>query len=299
MKKKCFRYVLAAAALVFAVTAAVSGYEVYKILHEYKKGDDDLERIYAAMESITADSGGPDSTAGGQAGERPGGQGAEALSDGAGSLNNGALSGAENGLDSEAFQKLKAERLSQYRKLAELNEDVIGWIKIDGTVIDYPVMQTPDNPDFYLKHGFDKQHSTYGMIYMDEDCSLEGECRNFLLYGHHMKNGSMFASLEKYTDKAFYEEHPIINFDTLDDLGQYEVVAAFKMPASQITDEFAASLSASTEDDYKSLIQYAKKHGFYDTGLTPQWPEQLLTLATCEYTEGDGRFFVLARKKIS
>lgn len=273
MKNKIFRYLLVIAAAACAVTAAVAGYEIYDILHEYKHGDDDLAQIYAVMDGITKEDG-----------ENP----ASEIKP----------SDSWDNADTEAAraEEEKNARLFRYKKLKEVNEDVTGWIKIDGTVIDYPVMHTPDNPDFYLKHGFDKSRSAYGMIYMDENCSLSEECHNYILYGHHMKNGSMFASLEKYGSREFYEEHPVIGFDTLNDIGRYEIAAAFKMPADQITDVFAGYLAASTEEDYEKLIEYAKAHAFYDTGITPVWPEQILTLATCEYTQRDGRFFVIAKK---
>lgn len=144
-----------------------------------------------------------------------------------------------------------------------------GWIRVDGTVIDYPVMQTPETPDFYLKRGFDKKYSAYGMIYMDEDCDLDAGCPNFVLYGHHMKNGSMFAALEKYTSEEFYREHPEILFDTLEETGRYQVAAVFKTPGTQITEAFAGTLLAATEEDYNAFIAYAKEHSLYDTGSRP------------------------------
>ena len=186
--------------------------------------------------------------------------------------------------------------LVRYADLYAENHDMVGWLTISDTPIDYPVMQTPETPDFYLKRGFDKKYSAYGMIYMDEDCDLDAGCPNFVLYGHHMKNGSMFAALEKYTSEEFYREHPEILFDTLEETGRYQVAAVFKMPGAQITEAFAGTLLAATEEDYNAFIAYAKENSLYDTGVTPQWPEQLLTLGTCEYTYEDGRLFVVGRK---
>ena len=206
---------------------------------------------------------------------------------------------AEAGEDKEASDVRREEeeaRLLQYRELKKANSDVAGWIRVDGTVIDYPVMQTPETPDFYLKRGFDKKYSAYGMIYMDEDCDLDAGCPNFVLYGHHMKNGSMFAALEQYTSEEFYREHPELFFDTLEETGRYQVAAVFKVPGAQITEAFAGTLLAATEEDYNAFIAYAKEHSLYDTGIAPRWPEQLLTLVTCEYTYEDGRLFVVGRK---
>ena len=115
----------------------------------------------------------------------------------------------------------------KYAALFAQNNDFIGWIKIDGTNVNYPVMQTPNKPDFYLKRSFDKTYSDYGVPYIDEAC-MTGISNNLVIYGHHMNDGSMFADLCKYTDADFCKEHPTIAFDTLSSLGKYEVVAAFK-----------------------------------------------------------------------
>ena len=114
--------------------------------------------------------------------------------------------------------------LTAYEKYAavyEQNPDFVGWISIDGTNINYPVMQTPGNPDFYLKHAFDKSYSDYGVPYMQENCDLE-QSDNVVIYGHHMKNGSMFSDLCKYESEDFYQAHKNVHFDTLADFGEYE-----------------------------------------------------------------------------
>ncbi|MDY5586601.1 MAG: CHAP domain-containing protein [Oscillospiraceae bacterium] len=115
----------------------------------------------------------------------------------------------------------------KYGALFEQNQDFIGWIKIDGTKVDYPVMQSPNNPDYYLKHSFEKAYSDYGVPYIDEACAT-GISNNLVIYGHHMKNGTMFSDLCNYTDADFCKEHPIINFDTLSGFGEYQIVAVFK-----------------------------------------------------------------------
>ena len=125
------------------------------------------------------------------------------------------------------------EELTAFEKYADVyaqNSDLVGWISIPGTRIDYPVMQTKDNPNFYLKHAFDKSYSSYGVPYMQENCDV-GISDNLVLYGHHMNNGSMFSDLCKYESEDFYQEHKTIRFDTLDSFGEYEVIAAFKTVA--------------------------------------------------------------------
>ena len=122
----------------------------------------------------------------------------------------------------------------KYDALFEQNNDFIGWIKSEGTNVNYPVMQTPNKPDFYLKRSFDKSYSDYGVPYIDEAC-MTGISNNLVIYGHHMNDGSMFADLCKYTDADFCKEHPKIAFDTLSNLGKYEVVAAFKFNTNRET----------------------------------------------------------------
>ena len=202
------------------------------------------------------------------------------------------------------------ERREGCRLLKEINQDVAAWITIAGTPIDYPVMQTPDSPDYYYRRGFDGRYSAYGMIYMDAACRLredealyeaeaeEGKASpNCVIYGHHMKNGTMFASLEKYGSEEYYKEHPEICLDTPDSSSVYEIVGVVRLPAEKLSSGFAAVLAARTREEYESFVQYIKKHAAYDTGITAEWPRQLITLTTCEYTLKDGRLLVVARKK--
>lgn len=191
-------------------------------------------------------------------------------------------------------------RREGYQRLMVENPDMAGWIRIEGTPVDYPVMQTPDEPDYYYRRGFDREYSAYGMIYMDAACTITEEetvSPNYILYGHHMKNGSMFASLEQYGSEEYYKEHPFVEFDTENEFGRYEIIGAVRLPAAQLNGEFTATLAARTEEDYENLVRYVKEHTFYETGIDAQWPEQLLTLTTCEYTQKDGRLLVVARKK--
>ena len=182
-----------------------------------------------------------------------------------------------------------------FDSLKAINPDVIGWIQIEGTSISYPIMKGTDN-EYYLKHTFEGNYNAAGSIFIDYTNNSNFEDCNTIIYGHNMKNGSMFAALEKYMSEEFYREHPEIFFDTLEETGKYQVAAVFKMPGAQITEAFAGTLLAATEEDYNAFIAYAKEHSLYDTGVTPQWPEQLLTLGTCEYTYEDGRLFVVGRK---
>ncbi len=187
-------------------------------------------------------------------------------------------------------------RLKQYEALHQMNPHMAGWIRIDGTRVDYPVMYTPQDPEFYFHRDFYGKDSAYGMIFVDGDCRMDGSDPNLLIYGHHMRDGSMFAQIEDYQREDFWKEHPIIHFDTLTELGTYEVAGAFKRPAGELDEAFKAMLLAGTQEDYCALWDLLKESGFYDTGVEAVSGRRLITLTTCEYTQGDGRFFLVAQE---
>jgi len=186
--------------------------------------------------------------------------------------------------------------LEKYAAVHEQNSDFVGWISIDGTNINYPVMQTIDNPNFYLKRGFEKQYSNYGVPYVQENCAL-GISDNVVIYGHHMNNGSMFADLCKYEHKDFYQEHPTIRFDTLSNLGEYEIVAVFKTVAySEDGFKYYHFVDAEDEKAFDAFISQCKDLALYDTGVDAEYGDNLLTLSTCEYSRNNGRMVVVAKQ---
>lgn len=185
--------------------------------------------------------------------------------------------------------------LEKYGAIHEQNSDFVGWISIDGTNINYPVMQTIDKPNFYLKRGFEKQYSNYGVPYVQENCAL-GISDNVVIYGHHMNNGSMFADLCKYEREDFYQEHPTIHFDTLSSLGEYEIVAAFKTVAySEDGFKYYHFVDAENETAFDTFISQCKALALYDTGVSAKYGDKLLTLSTCEYSRTNGRMVVVAK----
>lgn len=182
----------------------------------------------------------------------------------------------------------------KYKALYEQNNDFIGWISIEGTSINYPVMQSTDNPDFYLKHGFDKAYSNYGVPYLDEACAT-GLSNNLVIYGHNMKNGSMFHDLLKYSATGYWEEHPIICFDTLSQLNEYQVVLAFRFNTNH--EDFRYNeYTDMNEEEFIEFMEECRSRQLYDTGIAVDYGDELLTLSTCEYTYENGRFVVLAKK---
>lgn len=188
----------------------------------------------------------------------------------------------------------EATVFDKYRPLYEQNNDLVGWIRIDGTGIDYPVMQMPSNPDYYLKHSFEKTWSDYGVPYVDGSCTV-GVSNNLIIYGHNMKNGTMFHDLVNYTKKEFYEAHPVICFDTVDAPGQYQVIAVFRYNTNKETFVYNEHTDMN-EAEFAEYVENCRGRSIYDTGVTAEFGDQLITLSTCEYTYTNGRFVAVAKK---
>lgn len=186
--------------------------------------------------------------------------------------------------------------LFEYQALYEINRDMVGWIQIEGTSIDYPVVQTPEAPNYYLRRNFYKEDATCGTIYAREACNINLPSDNVTLYGHNMRNGTMFADLHKFEKKSFWEKYRYVNFDTLNEYRTYEIVGVFRTTANQ-AGGFAYQLfdTLATEERFNDYIAKCKSLQLYETGITPQFGDKLLTLSTCDKSIADGRLVVLCR----
>lgn len=189
--------------------------------------------------------------------------------------------------------------LRKYDELYKKNPDFFGWLKIEGTVIDYPVMYTPRDSEYYLHRDFYGNYSDSGMLFIDGECPADGNY--YLIYGHHMNNGTMFGELPKYKDKAFYEDHKLVFFDTRYELRDYEVVAAFYGKAYPDDEEeghfcYYRYKDLRSESAFNEYVKNIKSLAIYDTGITPKYGDELITLSTCNYHTSDGRFVVVARR---
>lgn len=188
--------------------------------------------------------------------------------------------------------------LPEYEKIYNKNKKLIGWIKIDDTIIDYPVMQTVNN-EYYLDHNFNQEEDRNGCIFMDYQCDILRGCDNIILYGHHMKSGKMFGSLNKYSKESYYQEHPTILFDTIYEKGEYQVMYVFRSKVyseEDVTFKYYQFINAASEKEFNSYIHEMSALSLYDTGVTASYGDQLLTLSTCDYQEKKGRFVVVAKK---
>ncbi len=186
--------------------------------------------------------------------------------------------------------------------LYKQNPDIIGWVKIKDSIISYPVMQTKDDPEFYLRRNFKKEDSLAGTPFLDAKSDLTRPSWNWMVYAHNMKNGTMFHTLLDYEDKEYYEKRKTFTFDTLEKYagpGEYEVVAAFYTqiyPENSDQFKYYYYVDVTEEWQYNEYVSNIKALSIYDTGVTPQFGEQLVTLSTCSYQVEDGRFVVVGRK---
>jgi len=196
-----------------------------------------------------------------------------------------------------AHDAASAEAMEQVRAVAADNADTIGWLRIDGTNINNVVMFAPDTPGKYLHMDFYGKWSYRGTLYVAENCDVR-TADNILIYGHHMKDGSMFGSLISYKDAAFRAAHPIVQFDTLYASHSYEVVAAIEteIPAEG-SDAFRYYDCIGTDpEQFAQYCTFIEQNRCYDTGITIQPGDRLLTLSTCAYHTANGRFLVVARQ---
>lgn len=179
----------------------------------------------------------------------------------------------------------------RFQELLQINEEIVGWLTIDQTLIDYPVVQSNDN-EFYLDHDVTRKPNNNGSIFMD----YRNDINNFpqqhiVLYGHNMKNKSMFASLLHYESSWYLQQHPIIQFDTLYEKGHWEIFSVQKTNTQNnyIRTNFA------NEEDFLNFIHELKESSLHeiDVELNPQ--DIILTLSTCSTVSDDSRFAVHAR----
>ncbi len=181
------------------------------------------------------------------------------------------------------------------------NSDFKGWITVPNTKIDNPIYQT-DNNDFYLNHNQQKKRSIYGALFFDcENVMTEAETdKNLVVYGHHMKNGSMFGNLTKYKQLSFYKQNPTVEFSTLYKKSTYKIYAAFVLNASKEDDNgYIYNISRKSfidDEDFDSWVNEARERSLINTGVDVKNGDNIITLVTCTYDFDDARFVVMARE---
>lgn len=185
------------------------------------------------------------------------------------------------------------------RNLYLENSDMVGWIQIEGTSIDYPVMQTPADPNYYLKHDFEKRYTDYGCPFIQSDCDVQAPSDNLIIYGHNMKDGSMFADLARYRSKDFWQAHKTVWFDTALGSCAYEIFAVIHTTVQADSADafpFYRFVNAEAPEDFAAYVTACKARALYDTGIFAEYGDRLLTLSTCDNITDDGRLLVIAKR---
>lgn len=187
--------------------------------------------------------------------------------------------------------------LPEYAPIYELNSDTVGWIKIDGTNIDYPVVQRKEITDYYLYKNFYGEYNNQGTIYVREQCDVFAPSDNVTIYGHRTNAGTMFGALQEYKSKEFWQSHQYIQFDTLTEHHTYKIVAVFTIESTEDSD-FLYHLFVDAQDDaeFDQFVTKAKSYSLYETGVAAGPGDKLITLSTCEGYGNLGRLVVVAKR---
>ncbi len=191
------------------------------------------------------------------------------------------------------------KRIEEVKKLKEENGDIVGWLEIEGTNINYPVLQCTDN-EYYMTHTYKKEYSKDGSLFLDTEYDWTIPSSNLLIYGHNNLNGNMFNDLEKFKEESFYLEHPTFKFTTVDEDCEYEIIAVFLSRVYYKSEKnvfrYYYFINAKNQSEFENYVNNSKKASLYDTGKTAKYGDQLMTLSTCSYHTTDGRLAVVAKK---
>lgn len=192
--------------------------------------------------------------------------------------------------------------LPEYAGLYQQNPDLVGWLTVPGTRINYPVVQTPEDPDHYLHLDFSGEYAACGCLYAQADCDVNAPSDNIVIYGHNMRDESMFGELDAYEREEFWEEHRTILFDTLTEHREYEIVSVFKTFVYSDSPEafpYYKFVSAENPEEFDAFLRRCRELQLYETGVDAEYGDRLITLSTCEYSRENGRLAVVAKQKIS
>lgn len=163
--------------------------------------------------------------------------------------------------------------------------DTVGWLYCEGTPINYPVMQSDDN-DYYLRRLPDGAYNTAGSLFADYRCGEIGDTNNYIIYGHNMKNGTMFSSLTKYKSQSYYDEHPVLYLFTPEVNYRIELIAGFvSKPTGEVYN---------TEQTYEQILEYCALSTFA-SDVVPSGADAFITLSTCSYEYENARYVVIGR----
>ncbi len=189
--------------------------------------------------------------------------------------------------------------VNPYKDSFLANSDMAAWLMIPNTTIDYPVMWTPEDENYYLNRDFNKKENKNGCLLLDTDSSLDPLTTNLIIHGHNMKSGAMFGNLTDYEDYSYYENHKQLFLYTKEMKKTYEVIAVFRSQVFKKSDnvfKFYKFFEADTQEQFDDFYNNIKGLSIYDTGVTAGFGDHFITLSTCVYHVENGRFVVIAKE---
>ena len=195
----------------------------------------------------------------------------------------------------EQESEYRLSAAEKYQSVYEANEDFVGWVYIPDTPLNYPVLQTKDYPEYYLRRDFYKKYSFAGVPFMDYKCTAD-ESDITILYSHNMLDGTMFSAVEQYAKKSFWEEHPYIGFDTMNGYGTYAVAICARIDLMSTEFNYTDTVDFDTAEEFNDYFSNIIPLADYDTGVDIAFGDKLLLLSTCEYQHEEGRYIVIAKK---
>ena len=199
----------------------------------------------------------------------------------------------------EALVAPPEDPLAYLQPLYAQNSDLVGWIAVEGTGIDFPVVRERAAP-YYLTHNFAREGDRFGTPFIKHEISLEDRPDNLVVYGHNMPHSEkMFGPLEGYRDAAFCRAHPTLRFDTLTQAGEYRVVAVLLTRVYRQGEEgfrYYAETDFPDEASFAYFYENIKEGSLYDTGVEASYGDSFLTLSTCVYDWENGRLAVVAKR---
>lgn len=206
----------------------------------------------------------------------------------------------------------QADMLYSMQQLYELNPDTIGWLSIPDMKVDYPVMQSMYDEEYYLNRDFQKNYNANGCLIMDTDSVVGSGTKannyadgtlpstNLIIHGHNMKNGAMFGNLDRYRDINFYEDHKIIKFSSLYEMREYEIISVFLSQVYEKTQndvfKYYKFFEAENKEEFNDFYKNIKDMSIYDTGVTAQLGDEFISLSVCAYHVENGRLVVVGKR---
>lgn len=189
--------------------------------------------------------------------------------------------------------------LEDMAELYAQNPDIGGWIKIEDTVIDFPVMYTPEDEEKYIYANFEGDYDWNGLPFINDQCSFDPETQNILIYAHNKVYGGMFHVLPEWEDEEYWQDHRFVTFKTLYEERTYEIFAAFDDTVYRKDDDvfkYYEFIDPQTEEEFNEGIAYFREKTPYETDVEVEYGDRLLTLITCSYRGKYGRYVVVARE---